>query len=183
MQITCQYTGIIFEAASKRQKNHPRVSALLNDAAKAGGAAYNVAKERLAQAREAGMTDIDEVIRFVLTGAMQAQAVVDQRRAEHEQERKDAAKQCHYDRNAREYTNSILRDAGYRWEKTIEDEESMDFAGPNAFAATYGNRDYAVVWTLYAPDGRAVRIREAMEELATKQNYRAQRWLDEHKES
>lgn len=184
MMIACQYTGIEFEATSKRQKNHPRVSALLNDAAKAGGAAYNTAKDRLAEARAAGLTDINEVISFVRTGAMQAQAAADQRRADNAQARKDADKDRHYARVAREYTNSILRDGGYRWEKTIEDEESMDFAGPNAFAAIHGSwRDSATIWTLYTPDGRVVSVREAMQELAAKQNGRAVRWLSENKEA
>jgi len=179
MEITCQYTGIVFEATSKRQKNHPRVSALLNEAAKAGPAAYGTTKERLEQARQAGMTDISEVITFVRTGAMQAQAQLDQRIANDRQARKDADKARHYARNEREHTNSILRTGGYRWIK--EDEESMDAFGANAFQSIYGNRDY--VWLLIDGEGREVSTRQAMTEMAAKNNYKAQQWLADHKES
>lgn len=122
MLTTCQYTGIEFEAASKRQKNHPRVSALLNDAAKAGPAAYGTAKARLEEARQSGMTDIDAIIDFVRTGANQAQAALDARIAADRQAQKDAAKQRHYDKNARDYQNGILRAGGFRWIK--EDERA-----------------------------------------------------------
>ena len=51
--VICQYTGIEFEAESKRTKNHPQVSAWLNEVAddrfKVG--AYAKAKELLAEAR------------------------------------------------------------------------------------------------------------------------------------
>jgi len=50
--IKCQYTGIEFEAESKRSKNHPLVSAWLNEVAKDSVkvGAYAKAKELLAQA-------------------------------------------------------------------------------------------------------------------------------------
>ena len=51
--VTCQYTGIEFEAESKRTKNHPQVSAWLNEVAKDGfkSGAYAKAKELLAEAK------------------------------------------------------------------------------------------------------------------------------------
>lgn len=76
----------------------------------------------------------------------------------------------------RQETNGILGAGGYRWRK--EDEESMDFAGPNAFAAAYGERSH--VWLLLAPDGREVSVRQAMEELAAGGTIAAQQWLAEH---
>lgn len=183
MEITCQYTGIVFEATSKRQKNHPRVSALLNDAAKAGPAAYGTAKERLEEARQAGMTDIGEIIAFVRTGAMHAQAQFDRRVADDRQARKEAAKEAakeaRHRRNEREHTNGILRAGGYRWIK--EDEESMDAFGAGAFQAIYGNRDY--VWLLIDNDGRKVSVHQAMQEMAARGNELAQQWLADRKES
>lgn len=150
--VVCQYTGVEFEASSKRSKNHPKVSAFLDAAAKDkyNPTAYRTAKEALAAAKDEGKTDIDEIIQY-------AQAVVDsandaayQRRIEDEQQRK-----------ARAERNSLLRSHGYRWHK--EDEESMDFAGPNAFGAMYGSA--SAVWILTAPDGREVTVAQALKEI------------------
>lgn len=59
-EIECQYTGIKFIAASKRAKNHPAIAALLARANKENG--YGVAVDALRQAREAGVTNIDEFV-------------------------------------------------------------------------------------------------------------------------
>lgn len=154
VKVTCQYTGITFEAASKRQKNHPRVSALLNDAARAG--TYGTAVERLAEARELGMTDINAIIAFARAGAAEAA----QQRSEREYERKVARKQAQREwseqREERARTKAILRSHGYTWSKG-GDEEDMDFAGPNA-----GGEGR---WILSAPDGRIVTVREALAEI------------------
>jgi hypothetical protein len=51
--ITCQYTGIEFKAESKRTKNHPAVTAFLNEAnddGKRAMGAYSEAKRLLADA-------------------------------------------------------------------------------------------------------------------------------------
>ena len=47
--ITCQYTGIEFEAASSRAKNHPAIAALLTEANKTGR--YGVVVTALEKAR------------------------------------------------------------------------------------------------------------------------------------
>ena len=55
MIVVCQYTGVQFDASSKRTRNHPEVSAFLNAAAadkKVG--AYGAAKEILAAAAANG---------------------------------------------------------------------------------------------------------------------------------
>ena len=62
MKVICQYTGIEFDATSPRQKNHPQVSVLLREAHAAGTDVYAAVKQRLADARARGMTDIDEII-------------------------------------------------------------------------------------------------------------------------
>ena len=64
--ITCQHTGIEFEAKSKRSKNHPRVAELLAEANH--DRMYSQAVELLAECREAGMSDIDEIIEAVEAG-------------------------------------------------------------------------------------------------------------------
>lgn len=58
--ITCQYTGIEFEAKSARTKNHPAVSDLLTRANKLNQ--YPAAVEALNAAREAGVTEINEFL-------------------------------------------------------------------------------------------------------------------------
>jgi len=61
--ITCQYTGINFEAASTRTKNHSKVTKFLDEASKDRFhvGAYGKAKELLAAAK--GQTDnIDELM-------------------------------------------------------------------------------------------------------------------------
>lgn len=154
VQITCQYTGITFDAASKRQKNHPRVSAILNDAAKGG--TYGTACERLNEAREAGMLDINEVIAYVKSGVNAAAQERTNREFAARQEKRATQRAFADARAEREQTNAILRQHGYRWQK-VGDEEDMDFAGPNA-----GGEGY---WVLCAPDGRSVSVAEALKEI------------------
>lgn len=173
--IVCQWTGLTFEAPSKHYKTHPGM-AVTND----WPSGYR--NEFANVVRAAGTFDAPEVAAVRDRIVADLNYAVEQER-QRETDRRDAQKQRQYDRNDREYTNRILRAAGYRWQKTVEDEESMDFAGPNAFQAIYGNRDYAVIWTLYSPDGRAVSVRAAMTELAERQDYAAQRWLREHSEA
>lgn len=64
--ITCQYTGINFEAASTRTKNHPKVAKFLDEASsdKHHVGAYAKAKELLAEARGQS-DDIDEIVTAV----------------------------------------------------------------------------------------------------------------------
>jgi hypothetical protein len=52
--VTCQYSGIQFEASSKRSKNHPRVAELLADANKKG--VYGDVVTAMAQAKRDGIT-------------------------------------------------------------------------------------------------------------------------------
>ena len=122
--ITCQYTGIEFEAESKRTKNHPVVTRFLNDAnddGKRSVGAYAEAKRLLTDA--AGNFDnIDDVIAFVTaayenwkSGAKGYTVITHKQRME-EQRRRDEA-----------------------WRnRNRETEESMDFAGATAFETTYG---------------------------------------------
>lgn len=65
---TCQYTGFQFEAESKRTKNHPLVSAFLNNASnnKYQNGAYAQAKAILAQA-QGQFVDIDSLMQFANT--------------------------------------------------------------------------------------------------------------------
>lgn len=173
--VICQWTGLPFEAPSKRYKTHPGM-AITND----WPSSYR--NEFADAVRAAGAFDAPAVTAVCERIVADLSYAAEQER-QRETDRRNAAKDRHYARNEREHTNSILRVAGYRWQKTIEDEESMDFAGPNAFSAIYGNRDYAVIWILYSPDDRAVSVREAMTELAARDNSQAIRWLADNKEA
>lgn len=53
IKVTCQYTGIEFDAASKRSKNHPAVAKFLDDASsdRFKNGAYAEAKRLLVEAR------------------------------------------------------------------------------------------------------------------------------------
>lgn len=175
--VTCQYTGIEFEATSKRQKNHPKVSDLLNAAAKDGGSAYNVAKQRFAEARERGMTDIDGIVRYVETGVFEANRESNERarqRAEEERERKLQAK---YRRNEREYVNGILREHGYRWQRYAVGTDD-EWSGNGSYYGGVGEFSHWS-YTLVAPDGREVTVHQALQEL-TDNDPRAADWVKTH---
>ena len=64
--VICQYTGIEFEAKTKATKNHPQVSAWLNEVAKDGFkvGAYAKAKELLTEAN-GQFNDIGECMEAV----------------------------------------------------------------------------------------------------------------------
>lgn len=122
--IKCQYTGIEFEAESKRTKNHPMVTSFLNEAnddGKRSVGAYAEAKRLLTDA-SGKFEDIDELMAFV-TAAYAA-----------------------WKEGARGYTvithkerMEAQRKADEAWRnRNRETEESMDFAGATAFEATYG---------------------------------------------
>lgn len=122
--IKCQYTGIEFEAESKRMKNHPAVTRFLNEANEDGKravGAYAQAKQLLADAA-GNFDDIDSLMAFVVaayenwkSGAKGYTVVTHKQRME-EQRRRDEA-----------------------WRnRNRETEESMDFAGATAFETTYG---------------------------------------------
>lgn len=67
--ITCQYTGIEFQAKTGRAKNHPDISSLLARANKMGQ--YAAALEAITAARKAGVTEIGEFLSLAET-AMKA---------------------------------------------------------------------------------------------------------------
>ena len=122
--IKCQYTGIEFEAESKRTKNHPAVTRFLNEAnddGKRAVGAYAEAKRLLADA--AGNFDnIDDLMNYV-TAAYNAW--------------KDGAKGYTVVTHKQRMAEQSKRDEAWR-NRNRETEESMDFAGATAFETTYG---------------------------------------------
>lgn len=148
MLVKCQYTGIEFEAKSKRQKNHPAVSELLSEANKAG--TYGVVVERLRKAREAGMEDIEEVLEFARTGSKEVLNRRNERAAAERQASKDRADAS----RRREVVNAKLREHGYVWWKDYH----YDFDH-------YEEPDETYIWRLSSPDGREVTERQALDEI------------------
>lgn len=177
-RMICQYTGVAFESPNKRQKNHPRISELLNEANDNG--TYQVVKQRLAEAREQGLTDIEQIIAFARTGARErVEEQAAQRRLQREAQaaREERWRQA---REARARVNAILRPAGYRWEREVLDEEALDAFGANAFGERYGSASQVVEWTLLDPAGQPTTVRAALEALAATGNSEAQAWLQAH---
>jgi hypothetical protein len=161
--VTCEKTGIQFEAATRRTKNHPTIMGWLNQAAKDGW--YNQAYATIKQGREQGFTSIDQFVDALRVTEVQAKAANDAAYAA-EQERKRAVQDARRDRFT---TNAFLREHGYKWHKFEHDEEDIDLLNLPQFE-----------YTLYSPDHRAVSVKEAMLELAYADVKFAKEWLAKH---
>jgi hypothetical protein len=172
--VICDKTGIKFEAASRRQKNHPRVSSLLNWAANTGKpGAYAVALSLFAECKAEGMTDLAAILEWVKEGVSEFNAASSEAEWQRKQQHKEDERQRRARYKERQYTNGILREGGYRWVNFgFESEEDADFTNFNA--VTIGPD-----WHLYHGD-REVTIRQAMQEMAESGNVRAKLWLEEH---
>lgn len=160
MIMNCDKTGISFDADSKRQKNHPMISALLAEASKDkyNTGTYRIAIEACGEIKAAGIQDINDAIAFIrerMNGNTNAKL---NQRAVADRERKAQ-------REERERTNALLRQHGYRWRR--EDEGSMDVFGANAFESVYGT-GASVAWTLHQPDGSEVSVAQALKEIEAK---------------
>lgn len=143
--VICQYTGIQFEAATNRAKNHPVVSELLNAAAKGGN--YGQVQSILAQCKKEGIQDIDQVREAVKAGNAKHIAQLNaqlQAEAEDKKAREKARAQ-------RQEQNHFLREHGYTWHKNDDDGYQPMFANDG--------------WHLVSPDNRIVTVAQAMDEI------------------
>lgn len=163
VQVTCEKTGVVFEAATRRTKNHPTIMGWLNEAASAGW--YKQALATIQQGREQGWTTIEQFVDALRVTEVQAKAANDAAYVA-EQERKRAVQDARRDRFT---TNSFLRERGYKWKKFENDEEDVDLLGLPEYE-----------WTLYSPDHRVVSAQEAMLELAYADVKYAKEWLTKH---
>lgn len=169
--VICEKTGIEFEAATKRTKNHPIIMAWVNDAAKDGW--YNTALETIRKCRQDGATTLEQFV----TALRQAETTFKEQsnaayaaKIERERQQKEAKRQ-------RYITNSFLREHGYRWVNLgFEDEEEAD-----AFGLIGPQYEHLIgkYWQLFSPDDRAVSVQEAMQELASQSQKFAREWLAE----
>jgi hypothetical protein len=160
VQVTCEKTGIVFEAVTRHTKSHPEIMAWLNQAYKDGW--YNQALAVIKTGREDGYTTIEQFLAALQEAEKQAR--LDRHEAiKVEIKREQAAKDA---RRERAVTNAFLRKYGYKWHKWEGDEEDVDL---------YGAPE--VEWHLSSPDGRAVSVKEAMLELAYQGVKWAKEWL------
>jgi hypothetical protein len=174
--VICDKTGVQFEAASKRQKNHPRVSGLLNEAAKSG--TYGIALKELAACKADHMTDIDAVIARVDAVMHHESQVMNEAAVQRERERREREARRRAAYQERQYTNGILYEGGYHWSNLgFADEEEADAFGLIGPQYEYLQRPD---WHLYASDNREVSVRQAMQEMASNGSFKARRWLEEH---
>lgn len=151
--VICDKTGIEFEATSKRQKNHPRVSAFLDEANKDSRryqGSYQAAQQILVDIKANGMTDIDEAMQYANAAYNawkngEAKPVIRQTVGSILRAKKDASR-------ARDEQNAFLRSHGYRWQKDYADFDEYEEGEPSA-------------WNLYSSDGRIVSVAEAYDEI------------------
>lgn len=157
--ITCQYTGFEFEAESKRSKNHPLISRFLDEANKENRykvGAYAQAVE-LINAAKGQFDTIESLIAFVREGfdawKENAQSIRRFTNGDRLREMKAESRQ-------RSEINAILKQHGYRWEKEgyATEEDADHFAG-------FASASIGQYWQLYAPDGRAVSVSQAFQEI------------------
>lgn len=148
--IKCQHSGIEFEAASRRTKQHPAVAELKNRANKDG--TYRQMNEALdAVRKEGGYETIDEYINLVkqqMNGVESYKARQLRFRAEREAARDEI-------RQRRQKQNAILREHGYTWHAEYVDRD----------APALEMRDEGKYFYLTAPDGRIVTVEQAMAEI------------------
>lgn len=150
--IICAKTGVSFQAESKRQKNHPLVSAFLDEANRDGRrtvGAYAKAAALLTEAK-GQFTDINELIAAVRESYTawqngEAKPVIRKTVGSILREKKDASR-------ARNEQNAFLRSHGYRWQKDYADFDEYEEGEPS-------------LWNLCSPDDRIVTVSEAYDEI------------------
>lgn len=157
--VVCDKTGVTFEADSRRQKNHPRVSKFLNSCAgdKHNPGAYNMALAAFRQAKAEGMTDIDAIMTFAEQYVSEGGDFARQQRQERQRAQADAEKVLEEKRQRikaeRKAQNEFLRQHGYTWRKEAADFDEEEEGEPS-------------LWVLRAPDGQAVSVAQALDEIA-----------------
>ena len=121
--VTCQYSGVEFEAASRRSKNHPRVAALLEAANRKG--VYGNVVSAMIQAKHDGVTGeaVIEAAEIALQNGFTAAAEFNTRwRAE----------QC----EKREQESARIADYRKNGPRTFVDEEDAQYVAAATFDVT-----------------------------------------------
>ncbi len=160
--ITCPYTGLEFEAPTRRSKNHPKISAVLNEIAtdrRAAPGAYGAAIEAIRNARTAGVSDIDEFVAV-------ARAAAAGRLAEHRSQRDariEAERKAEELRRERQRRNELFKANGYTWQKFAVGTDD-EWAGRGSYYGGVGEFSH-YEYELHSPDGRIVSEQQALDEI------------------
>lgn len=155
----CDKTGIMFDG-NGRQKNHPRVSAFLNEANVDGrryAGAYAAALQICTDIKAAGIDNIEDAMSYANEAyaawkSGEAKPIIRRTEGDRLRALKAASRQ-------RDAQNAILRANGYRWERDEIGSED-DWAGAGSLGAGIGEA-VGYRWTLIAPDGTEVSVAEA----------------------
>lgn len=147
--VTCQYSGLAFEARSSRAKNHPALADLLSQAHRADR--YGEMVEVLQAVRKAGgYTTIEEFL--ILLGQRQnrrREIAERQRAAEAESKRNFAEMQ-----QRRRERNRLLKEAGFEWVGDWGTDTFDEIEEPSGRPPTH--------WYLIAPDGEQIAEEKAV---------------------
>lgn len=119
VKVICQYSGIEFEAASKRTKNHPDLADWMQRSNKLG--IYNDLMSEISAVRATGSTNLADYKAAwvkVLKADQDMKAAGERLYQENLRKREEA-------KSAREAQNALLRKHGYTWRK-VSDEDIED---------------------------------------------------------
>jgi hypothetical protein len=141
VQVTCEKTGISFEATSKRTKNHPAIMEVVGEASKNGW--YSSALQAIKEGREAGLETIEEFLELLDEARKAAQESRDAKWSAMLAEKR-AAKEA---KRARHEQNEFLRSHGYSWSR---------YEDPDTGIVSYDLRD---------PQGHFVNVQEALDRI------------------
>lgn len=150
MKVTCQYSGIAFEAQTARTKNHPAVAAFINEIANdkyAPSRAYGEAKVMMLNNKDQWQT----VSEYLAAVAAEYTAWLVEAKAEASAEAKAKAATAKAQAEAwrkRRETNQVLYKAGFYWIHVTDE----DLHGEDAEAG----------WSLIAPDGFTTTVAAAL---------------------
>lgn len=146
MKVTCQYTGIEFEAASARTKNHPEFARLMTEANRRGIYICGNFLTAIAEARKNGEITIEfcrSELERIDKKLKDAEAAFFKKRDE-----ALAAKKA-----ALAAQNAHLRTHGYKWVHFTEDED-------DGVCSVCSGR-----WHLRAPSGDLIPVAQALDEI------------------
>lgn len=149
----CEKTGIEFEAASKRTKNHPTIMGILSDAYRDGW--HSDALAAIKNGRAAGFTSIEQFVTAMREAEEQYKLRTNAAYAAESQRKREAEEI----RRQRHVTNSLLRSRGYEWQRGYSDSDIEN-------DIWNGEGEATGAWELVSPDHRTVSMKEAMLELA-----------------
>jgi hypothetical protein len=146
-KVTCQHSGIEFEASSTRTKQHPLIATLKAEANKRGN--YREVNEALDAVKKAGgYTTIESYMQMVkeyINGKAQKAKDLAQRHAQDDAKRK----------SQQQAETELLKANGYEMKKVVEVENDD----------RQGEYDLVDRWYLFSPDGRQVSRFQALDEI------------------